>query len=135
MNLENVLKDTKYFLEIDKDAILAFEVDKLQSLIQIHSDLYYNAQSPIISDYEYDQIFKKLQFVEQKYNLSHKQTENVGSKVVESSFTKVVHSRPMISLDNTYNNDDLIEFDQRVKRLLGNDFSSKITYALQYKFD
>lgn len=81
---------------------------KLSKLLQYHSDLYYNKQMPIISDYEYDMLFKKLQFLKEKFEVWKKQTLKVWSDVIISStFEKVAHSRPMISLDNTYNEEDL----------------------------
>jgi DNA ligase (NAD+) len=53
------------------------DVKKLQELINFHSDLYYNKQSPIISDFEYDELFKKLKILENKFNIKEKITEKV----------------------------------------------------------
>ncbi|MFC1797638.1 hypothetical protein ACFLY2_00025 [Patescibacteria group bacterium] len=50
---------------------------KLQELIKYHSDLYYNKEEPIISDFEYDELFKKLTILEDKFNLESKQTSLV----------------------------------------------------------
>jgi NAD-dependent DNA ligase len=60
-----------------KKEILDFKLDnveKLQKLIKYHSDLYYNKEEPIISDHEYDQLFKKLTILEKKFNLISKQS-------------------------------------------------------------
>lgn len=125
----------KYFnTELDK---LGFDdIKELRKLIKYHSDLYYNKEAPIISDYEYDDLFKKLEYLEKKYNTNLKQTSLVGAEVsLESSFKKVRHSRPMISLDNTYNEDELRDFDERVKKNLWVNMSDKVEYAMEYKFD
>jgi DNA ligase (NAD+) len=93
------------------------DIIEIQKLVKYHSDLYYNKEKPIISDSEYDDLFKKLTFLEEKFNIKDKQSLEVGSVVIESTFKKVPHSRPMISLDNTYNEEDLSDFDDRIKRL------------------
>ena len=56
--------------------------------------------------------------------------------MLESSFEKVAHSRPMISLDNTYNDGELRDFDERVKKNLDEKYTQeKIGYMLEFKFD
>jgi DNA ligase (NAD+) len=111
------------------------DIDVLAGILEYHSDLYYNKQSPIISDYEYDMLFKKLQFLEEKYHIEDKNTHKVGSDVTQSTFEKVAHSRPMISLDNTYNEEDLRDFDERVKKNIQKDFFQEISYIAEFKFD
>lgn len=113
-----MLNLSKNYLKMD---IWEFSIDdiwKLQELISYHSDLYYNKEEPIISDYEYDELFRKLKILEEKFWVISKTTEMVWSDILESSFQKVKHSRPMISLDNTYNEEDLNDFNERVKRNL-----------------
>ena len=119
-----------------KKEILDFKLDnveKLQKLIKYHSDLYYNKEEPIISDHEYDQLFKKLTILEKKFNLISKQSLLVWADLVESSFKKVKHSRPMISLGNTYNEEDLNDFNDRVIKLSSLEW--KIEYTFEFKFD
>jgi DNA ligase (NAD+) len=53
----------------------------------------------------------------------------------ESTFKKVKHSRPMISLNNTYNEEDLNDFDDRLKKIILSNKNEKIEYVLEYKFD
>ncbi|RKW25151.1 NAD-dependent DNA ligase LigA [Candidatus Gracilibacteria bacterium] len=126
----------KYLQKEEKDFSLK-DLEKLQKLIKYHSDLYYNQQNPIISDYEYDLLFKKLQNLEKKFDIKDAETSKVGAEVIESSFEKVEHSRPMISLDNTYNEQDLVDFDERVKKNLmrENIFVKEVIYNLEFKFD
>ena len=115
-----MLEKSKKFLEKDINTFLIWDTRKLQEIIKFHSDLYYNRQNPIISDKEYDILFEKLQKLEKKFWLKSPVSSNVWYKVLESSFLKVVHSRPMISLDNTYDENDLLDFDKRIGKLIDN---------------
>ena len=129
----NYLELSKEYLNKDIKDLKKIDVKKLQELIKYHSDLYYNKEEPIISDKEYDDLFKKLQVLEEKFNLEKKETLNVWAELLESTFKKVKHSRPMISLDNTYNEEDLNDFDERVKKNW--DLEWVIEYSLEFKFD
>ena len=132
------LKKSFEFLKKDIELFTIQDVKQLQKIIEYHSDLYYNKQEPIISDKEYDELFKKLELLEEKYkdSLDYFQTREVWAKIVESSFKKVKHTRPMISLDNTYNEEDLLDFDERVKKNLWlKDDNIDIEYSLELKFD
>jgi DNA ligase len=66
----------KYLQKEEKDFSLE-DLEKLQKLIKYHSDLYYNQQNPIISDYEYDLLFKKLQNLEKKFDIKDAETSKV----------------------------------------------------------
>jgi len=111
------------------------EVIKLQEIIKYHNNLYYNKQEPTISDFEYDSLFKKLKIIENQFDIKNKITDNIGSIIKESTFEKVKHSRPMISLDNTYNEDDLNDFDIRINKLIWNNATPNIEYTIEFKFD
>jgi len=128
-----VLELSKAFLKKDISDFKKTEVRKFQELMKYHSDLYYNKQDPIISDFEYDELFKKLSLLESRFNIISRQSKEVGADIKESTFLKVAHSRPMISLDNTYNEEELQDFDGRVKKL--SDLGSDIQYTLEFKFD
>jgi DNA ligase (NAD+) len=71
------LTKSKEFLEKKLENFTLEDTKILQKLIEYHSDLYYNKENPIISDYEYDQLFKKLEILEEKFNLEKKQTLEV----------------------------------------------------------
>jgi len=138
------LKLSKNFLKKDLSDFSLEDTKTLQKLIKYHSDLYYNKQSPIISDKEYDELFKKLEKLEEKFKnkLDFFQTNKVWAELKQSSFKKVAHSRPMISLDNTYNEEDLKDFDERVKKNLKSPLltppykgGEQIEYTLELKFD
>ncbi|MDD3793629.1 MAG: NAD-dependent DNA ligase LigA [Candidatus Gracilibacteria bacterium] len=129
-----MLELSKKYINLDNNSLKKEDIKVLQSLISYHSDLYYNKDEPIISDSEYDILFKKLEYLEEKYKSDFKQTSLVGSDILESTFEKIAHSRPMISLDNTYNEVDLRDFDERVKKNLDN-YLDVINYCLEFKFD
>jgi len=131
----NQLELSKHYLQLEEKLFQSEDIQKLAELLKYHSDLYYNKETPIISDFEYDELFKKLQFLEEKFWIQEAQTLKVGSDVTGSTFAKVKHSRPMISLDNTYNEWDLIDFDMRIKRVLWLSSEKNIPYVIEFKFD
>lgn len=132
----NELELSKHYLNLDKDEFLVFDIESLANLLKYHSDLYYNSQEPVISDYEYDILFKKLQYLEEKFDIKQWQTQKVWAEVSnKSSFKKVKHSRPMISLDNTFSNEDLFDFDQRVRKNIDDESVKNIEYMIEFKFD
>lgn len=109
---------SKKYLDKNIEEFSDFDIPKLEKILNLHSDLYYNKEEPVISDFEYDSLLKKLWFLEDKFWISEKKSFLVWSEVIESTFEKVKHSRPMISLDNTYNNEDLRDFHERVEKNL-----------------
>lgn len=68
---------SKIYLQKDIQDCKKEDIAVLQDIIAYHSDLYYNSQSPIISDFEYDQLHKKLSFLEEKYEVKTKQSHQV----------------------------------------------------------
>jgi len=142
-----VLELTKKYLKKEISEFSREDLAKIEKLIKYHSDLYYNKEEPIISDFEYDELFKKLKILEEKFWVESKMTNQVWAELIESTFEKVKHSRPMISLDNTYNEEDLCDFDERVIKNIGTHSVSPkgrevatsnfwtIQYILEFKFD
>lgn len=126
------MEKTKYFLSKSKDEVLAFEALELKEVMKYHSELYYIKESPIISDKEYDDLYSKLKFIIEKFNLDIE--ADVWVDISSSTFEKVKHSLPMISLDNTYSADDLKDFDNRLRKFL-DEWVEEINYAIEYKFD
>ena len=97
----------------------AAEVERLRNEIRRHEDLYYVQDAPEISDLEYDQLLTKLQSLEEAHPeliSPDSPTQRVGGRPAEG-FPEVVHRRPMLSLDNSYNIDELRAFDQRCRKL------------------
>lgn len=111
--------------------------------IEKHNHLYYQQDSPIISDYEFDQLLQKLIDLEKKHPellLPDSPTQRVGGGITKT-FVSEKHIYPMLSLSNSYSKEEMLEFDQRVKKGLGMDagvdlFSTNdIAYSCELKFD
>jgi DNA ligase (NAD+) len=108
---------------------------ELKRQIEHHNALYYQQDKPEISDFEYDKLFQELLDLEKKHPdwvTPDSPTQKVGGKILES-FTKVAHRTPMLSLANSYNPEDILAFDERVKKFLKTD--QNIEYFCEPKFD
>ena len=106
---------------------------KLREEINYHNYRYYVLNQPVISDYEYDMLIRELIEIEKNYPeliTGDSPTQRIGGKPSEG-FPPVEHSPPMLSLDNTYSREEVIEFHNRVKRLLGETPS----YTTELKID
>ena len=113
------------------------EVALLRNKIHRHDYLYYVKDSPEIPDREYDSLYDRLKEIEGKYPecvTADSPTQRVGGKVDER-FRKVVHPVPMLSLDNTFNVDEVRAFHQRVVKALPDIEESSIEYVVELKFD
>ena len=132
-----MLQKSKDFIDKELNTFSLEQVNELQELIKYHSDLYHNKEEPIISDYEYDMLLEKLQKLENIHDIKDTVWNMVWNEIVESTFAKVKHSRPMISLGNTYNEEDLEDFDERVKKNIISAWKNTewLEYVLEFKFD
>ncbi len=113
------------------------ELDELKSVIRFHEWQYYVHDNPLISDYEYDQIYKILEKVEKDHPdwiTTDSPTQRVSSDLVDE-FKSVEHLSPMLSLENSYNADDLKDFDTRVKKLCALKEGDELSYFAEPKFD
>ncbi len=108
-------------------------VEELRDLLNRANKAYYEEAQPFISDKEFDEALEELDKLEQEYDLATEDspTQRVGGEP-SSDFPTVEHPTPMLSLDNTYNEEELRDFDRRVKNILGD---AEFTYALELKFD
>jgi len=107
---------------------------RLRRDIEHHEKKYYIDNDPQISDAEFDRLLDELKRLEQAHPelvTPESPTQRVGEKPVEG-FAPVVHSRPMLSIDNCFNEDELGEFEERTKKLLP---SQNIEYAAELKID
>ncbi|MEN9300015.1 MAG: NAD-dependent ligase LigA [Bacteroidota bacterium] len=112
----------------------AEECQQIRKILQFHEFRYYVLNEPLISDYEYDQLYKLLQRSEEKnpaFITPDSPTQRVGSSL-NSQFTTVSHLVPMLSLDNSYNAEDLTDFDRKARELTG---LEEIEYCIEPKFD
>ena len=113
------------------------EIELLRNTIHRHDHLYYVKNSPAISDREYDSLYCRLKELENKYPesvTSNSPTQRVGGKV-EQRFQQVAHPKPMLSLDNTYNIDEMRAFHQRIIKFLPDVAEDSIEYVVELKFD
>ncbi|MCM8806393.1 MAG: NAD-dependent DNA ligase LigA [Candidatus Omnitrophica bacterium] len=109
-------------------------IEELVKLLNYYNYMYYVENNPVISDYEYDQLYKELVELEEKYpeyRLPDSPTQKVGGAVLEG-FRTVEHKIPMLSMDNTYSREELIEFDQRIKRMAD---VREVEYVVELKYD
>lgn len=129
-----VLELTKKLLS---SKVLPEEIETLKDVILYHERKYYVEDNPIISDFEYDGLYKELVRLE---------TENPGlvspssptqrvSVDLTGDLPSVQHTIPMLSLDNSYNEDDLNAFDQAVKKLCNLPLESDVEYCVEPKYD
>ena len=116
----------------------AAEIENLRALIRRHEHLYYVLDSPEISDAEYDRLLKQLEALETLHPdlvTPESPTQRVGGTPA-SGFVSVEHAAPMLSLDNAYSDDELREFDARVRRGLGlAEDAPPLTYVAELKID
>ncbi len=109
------------------------QIDALTRELKEHNYNYYVLAEPTISDREFDRLLKELEALEKEFpELAHLDSpvKVVGGAVTKNFITKK-HSRPMLSLGNTYSEAELREFDERAKKLAGMDFE----YVAELKFD
>ena len=103
-----------------------------------HTYNYYVLDKPEISDNVYDQLFRELQQLEEKYpSLSHQNspTKRVGDEPLKS-FDTFKHEPPMMSLDNIFNTDELVDYEEKILRFLKNrNETQKINYIVEPKLD
>jgi DNA ligase (NAD+) len=117
-----------------KEQEAKIRIEHLIDQINYHNHLYYQEDRTEISDYQFDMLLEELQRLESEfpqYKFDFSPTQRVGGTVTKN-FNSVRHRFPMLSLGNTYSMDDLMEFDARVRKLLGHgDYS----YFCELKFD
>ncbi|HOT00992.1 MAG TPA: NAD-dependent DNA ligase LigA, partial [Acidobacteriota bacterium] len=110
------------------------DIEQLRREIRHHEHRYYVLDAPEISDFEFDQLMRRLQELEAAHpelRSPDSPTQRVGGEPAEG-FDIHVHAAPMLSLDNAYSLDEIREFDARVRKLIPGE---AFTYAAELKFD
>jgi len=110
------------------------KIQQLRDELRRHEHLYHVLDEPIVTDAEYDVLMRELEALEAshpEFLTPESPTQRVGGKPREG-FVKVRHSSPMLSLDNALNDGELLDFDRRVRELLG---GSAFSYAMELKMD
>jgi DNA ligase (NAD+) len=135
-------KDTLYWQHLtqrlqkeqQEKGIASKEIELLRGVLRFHEYRYYVVNDPLLSDYEYDRLFKSLEKLEQQEPslvTPDSPTQRVA-KDLTRDFPTVQHLVPMLSLDNSYNAEDLLDFDRRAKELTN---LTSLTYCVEPKFD
>lgn len=128
--IQALQQTTKQFLATP----LSIELHALKKVLQFHEYQYYVVNAPLISDYEYDQLYQALLNIEAANPDSitpDSPSQRVGNSL-NSNFETVPHLVPMLSLENSYNAADLNDFDRKARESAALD---AITYCVEPKFD
>lgn len=131
--VQHIEKVSREFL---KKHATAKDIEELRKALRFHEYRYYVSSEPLISDPEYDQLYKQLEQLEKdnpELITKNSPTQRVGSSLVlNTAFPTVQHLVPMLSLDNSYNEEDLIDFDRKARENTG---LEEMEYCVEPKFD
>jgi len=111
------------------------EIALLRDELEQHNHQYYVLDTPLITDHEYDRLFRRLQELEQQHpelTSADSPTQRVGSEPA-SHFDTVMHEVAMLSLDNAFDNDEMIAFDRRLRERLEQE--GELAYCAEPKLD
>ncbi len=109
------------------------EIIRLSEEIEKHNRLYYIENAPEISDYDFDMLLERLQQLEAQFPefaFDHSPTKRVGGDITKK-FESVEHRFPMLSLSNTYSEEEIIDWENRIKKMS----DSAISYVCELKYD
>jgi DNA ligase (NAD+) len=116
-----------------KTAEAKSRIEELSELINHHNHLYYVESRTEISDQEFDQLLRELQQLETQFPEfadENSPTKRVGGDITKK-FPTVVHEYPMLSLSNTYSTEEIIDWENRVKKMVG----GALNYVCELKYD
>lgn len=115
---------------MEKDKL---RIQELTKKLREYNHQYYVLNNSVVSDFDFDQLLKELQVLEEKYpelaNVNSP-TKRVGGDITKK-FPTVVHKYPMLSLGNSYSKDDIVDFETRITKLTSND----LAYVCELKYD
>lgn len=111
------------------------KIKELTRLLNHYNYMYYVENNPVVSDVEYDRLYKELARLEKDYP-EHQEENSPVRKIggePQKGFRTVQHDIPMLSVDNTYSKEELLSFDSRLKKAAG--ILSDIEYIVELKYD
>ena len=111
----------------------AIRIEELSNQLHYHNHLYYQKDTTEISDFEFDQLLNELIQLEKEFPDLRKDdspSQRVGGTITKE-FASVAHKYPMLSLSNTYSEEEIREFDERVQKAIG----KPVDYVCEMKFD
>ncbi len=130
--INSLIKKTNIDIINIGDNMIEQRIDELIKLIDKANYEYYTLDKPTITDQEYDRYMQELQTLEEKHPELKREdspTSRVGGQVIDE-FKKVTHELPMLSLGNVFNEDDIMAFDERIKKVI-----STPEYVAELKID
>lgn len=110
---------------------------QLKNELNHHNHAYYVSDDPLIPDSEYDRLMRELQDIEQQYSelrTSDSPSQRVGGVALDS-FSQVKHEVPMLSLDNAFSDQEMSDFDRRIKERINLESNQYLAYACEPKLD
>lgn len=128
------VKSKEWLLHLNDIAVQINNLEDLRNILRFHEHRYYVENNPLISDFEFDQLYKKLEKFEKEHpDLITKDspTQRVGTALIKD-FPKTKHLVPMLSLENSYDEEDLNDWDRKARELSG---LNEIEYTVEPKFD
>ena len=133
--IQKAQKETSALLKkVQADNLTNDDIYQLREVLWFHEYRYYILNDPLIADYEYDLLYKQLEALEKQNPdliVPNSPTQRVG-KGLTKEFPTVQHLVPMLSLNNSYDSDDLIDFDRKARELTKLEV---IEYCVEPKFD
>lgn len=133
--IRDLVEKSKIFITKTQDEeFLVQNINTLKELIKFHEHRYYVMNDPLLADIEFDQLYKALENIEKKNPALvaiDSPTQRVGPGFTKQ-FNTVQHLVPMLSLENSYNEEDLLDWDRKARELSG---LSEIEYCVEPKFD
>lgn len=132
--IRDLQEQTTSLLKGDNELSTQEQVEGLRQVLRFHEHRYYIMNDPLIADFEYDQLFKKLEALEKQHPewISPDSPTQRVARDLTKEFPTTAHLVPMLSLDNSYNAEDLIDWDRRVREGSG---LAEIEYCVEPKFD
>lgn len=132
--IKELQKTTNQLLQAPEAGISGEMAEDLRNVIRFHEYRYYVENDPLIADFEFDRLYKLLELFEKKHPelvTPDSPTQRVASGLTQS-FETVQHLVPMLSLENSYNAGDLLDWDRKARDLSG---LNAIEYCVEPKFD
>ena len=137
-----MMDNTKYYTDLttallslaDNGKMSVSRLEDLRQTLRFHENRYYILNDPLLADAEYDRLYKALEHLEQadpSLITPDSPTQRVAREL-SKDFPTVAHLVPMLSLENSYNADDLLDWDRKARELSGQEV---VTYCVEPKFD
>lgn len=120
--------------QVAETGLSADQIDLLRDVLRFHEHRYYVLHDPLISDAEYDQLYKELERLERANPalIQHDSPTQRVARELTATFPTVKHLVPMLSLENSYNAEDLLDFDRKAREGTSLDI---LEYCIEPKFD